>query len=157
MISRKEESSGPEWRIQIMIRKSKLIKAPLTTCWKPFVNEKLIFTMRKRRRKVVDSVKQKGLILFGNDKTEPDSKRAANGDNIPFLPNFLLKSLSKEDETNLLKWRKLVNQGRKMRVSDMFSGESNQDKLPKNNEDKKVKPLWRQTTVVEKGLKKGPL
>ena len=84
-----------------------------------------------------------GLIktFFGNDKTEPDSKRAANGDNIPFLPNFLLKSLSKEDETNLLKWRKLVNQGRKMRVSDMFSGESNQDKLPKNNEDKKVKPL----------------
>lgn len=89
---------------------------------------------------------------FGNDD-EPDSKRAATENNIPFLPNFLLKSLDNKDKINILKWRKLVNQGRKMQVSDIHSEKSNQEKPPRKFEDKKKgKSLRRQTNVKEKGL-----
>ena len=94
---------------------------------------------------------------YNDDATQPDSKRASTDSTIPFLPNFLMKSLTKEDKVNILKWRKLVNQGKKMQASNMVSGESNQDKPPKKDDEKKVKPLRRQTTVVEKGIKKGSL
>ena len=74
-----------------------------------------------------------------NDDQDPDSesekKRVKLSSKlVPFLPNFLYKSLKKSsDRKNIAKWKSLVNTGKQMVADDLASDEDEGKKSRSNN------------------------
>ena len=103
-----------------------------------------------------------------NDDQDPDSesekKRVKPGSKlVPFLPNFLYKSLKKSsDRKNIAKWRSLVNAGKQMVADDLASDDDEGKKSGSNNtpptKDREFKKKWqggkkqRRTKIATSGI-----
>lgn len=76
---------------------------------------------------------------------------------IPFIPNFLFRSLDKKTRKNIRKWRDLTNAGKTMGPEDMVGGSSDSDDKdsdsPPEKKAKKGKKQRRVTTTAASGLK----
>lgn len=73
---------------------------------------------RQRRFKHPDNEEKK------DDASGNKSFSAGGGEKVPFIPKFLLRSMTHQDRKNLVNWRVLTNAGKTMNPDDLFVDKS---------------------------------
>ena len=92
---------------------------------------------RRFQRKDDDDVKNSVKGPGKANANEKSSPKDTNVPYIPFIPTFLYKSMDHSSRLNLVKWRKMVNDGETMGKEDLYKGGDDNPKTNKETSSKK--------------------